>query len=173
MKFRIALVSAVLAFATAAHAQTAPNAANGPLETRLEQRKVTLGPGGKEAYGPAEAVKPGELIEYTATYRNTGKQPVKNLEATLPIPSNTEFVIGSAKAGAKASVDGLAFADMPLKRRVVRAGKEIEEAVPARDYRALRWYPGELGAGQALAYTARVKVIDERAREASPQGSGK
>lgn len=166
MTRRITLLAAAaaLALATVAQAQIAPKPANGPLDTRLEQRKVTRAADGKEVLAPAEAVKPGELIEYTATYRNTGKQPLKNLEATLPIPSNTEFVAGSAKPGvAKASLDGMTFADMPLKRRVTRAGKQVEEEVPAREYRALRWYPGELGAEKTLAYTARVKVVDDRA----------
>lgn len=172
MNTRIALLAAALVFAATAQAQTAPRAANGPLETRLEQRKVTVA-GGKEAFAPAEAVRPGELIEYTATYRNTGKQPLRNLEATLPIPSNTEYVAGSARPGAKASLDGRSFADIPLKRRVTRAGKEVEEEVPAREYRALRWYPGELGAEKTVAYTARVKVIDDRAPSAAPPGSGK
>lgn len=155
--------AAALAIAAGAQAQSLPKPATGPLETRLEQRKVTRAADGKEVLAPAEAVKPGELIEYTATYRNTGKQPLKNLEATLPIPSNTEFVAGSARPGvAKASLDGVTFADMPLKRRVTRAGQQVEEEVPAREYRALRWYPGELGAEKAIAYTARVKVVDDR-----------
>ena len=165
MTRRIALLAAAaaLALATVAQAQPAAPRANGPLDTRLEQRKVVRAADGKEVLAPAEAVKPGELIEYVATYRNTGKQPLKNLEATLPIPSNTEFVAGSAKPGAaKASVDGVTFADMPLKRRVTRAGKQVEEEVPAREYRALRWYPGELGAEKTIAYTARVKVVDDR-----------
>jgi uncharacterized repeat protein (TIGR01451 family) len=168
------LAAAALAFTASALAQNAPKAANGPLETHLEQRKVASSADGKEVLAPAEAVKPGELIEYTATYRNNGKQPLRNLEATLPIPSNTEFVAGSAKpAGAKASLDGRTFADMPLKRRVTRDGKQVEVEVPAREYRALRWFPGELGAEKTVAYTARVKVIDDRAPSAAPQGAAK
>lgn len=139
-------------------------APTGPIETRLEQRKVTVGADGKEALVPAEAVKPGDVIEYTAIYRNTGKQPVRSLEATLPIPPNTEFVVGSIRpAGAKASTDGAAFANLPLKRRVTRDGKQVEEEVPTREYRALRWFPGELGADKSVSYTARVKVNDDRA----------
>jgi hypothetical protein len=89
------------------------------------------------------------------------RRPVKNLEATLPIPSNTEFVPGSPNpAAAKASVDSRAWADMPLKRKAMRDGREIEEAVPVRDYRYLRWYPGELGGEKAMTFTARVRVVE-------------
>ena len=174
MTRRIALLAAAaaLALATVAQAQPAAPRANGPLDTRLEQRKVVRAADGKEVLAPAEAVKPGELIEYTASYRNTGKQPLRNLEATLPIPTNTEYVPGSARPGnAKASLDGVSFADIPLKRRVTREGKQVEEEVPAREYRALRWYPGELAAEKSVAYTARVKVLDERASATSPRGS--
>ncbi len=164
-------LAAMLAASTLVSAQpAATKAAAGPIETRLEQRKVTVGADGKEARAPADAVKPGDVIEYTATYRNTGKQPVKSLEATLPIPANTEFVPGSAApAGARASLDGAAFAVLPLKRRVTRDGKQVDEEVPVRDYRALRWFPGELAADKSVSYTARVRVIDERAP--SPPGS--
>jgi hypothetical protein len=49
---------------------------------------------------------------------------------------------------------------MPLKRKAMRDGREIEEAVPVRDYRYLRWYPGELGGEKAMTFTARVRVVE-------------
>ncbi len=114
-----------------------------------------------------QAARPGDLIQYTATYRNTGKAAVRDLDATLPIPADTEYVASSARPqDAKASVDGRSFAAMPLVRRVVRDGKSVEEPVALREYRYLRWHAAELGAGQALEFTARVKVIDDA-------GSGK
>ena len=173
MKSRITLLAAAILAAAFAHAQTAPKA-NGPLETRLEQQKVTRAADGREVLVAADAVRPGEVIEYTATYRNTGRQPLRNVEATLPIPPNTEFVPGSLKpANAKASLDGRAFADMPLKRRVTRDGRQVQEEVPVREYRALRWYPGELAPEKTVAYTARVKVIEDRTPGAPGQGGGR
>ena len=147
----------------------------GAVQTRLEAHKVERAADGKETLGDAQAARPGDLIEYTATYRNTGKQPVRNLEATLPIPANTEYVAGSAKPGAaKASVDAHAFGALPLKRRVVRDGKEVEESVPLREYRYLRWYPGELAADQSVSFTARVKVLEDTGPDATNnRGGGK
>jgi uncharacterized repeat protein (TIGR01451 family) len=132
-----------------------------PVETRLEARKVARAADGTETFASADAAKPGETIEYAATYRNTGKPAVSNLAATLPIPASTELIAGSARpANAMASVDGSTFAAPPLKRRVVRDGKTIEVEIPVSEYRYLRWNAPELAGGQSLTYTARVRVIE-------------
>ena len=152
-----ALAAFVLAAAAAASAQQA-----GPIETRLEARKVVAAADGKEGFAAAETAKPGDVLEYTATYRNTSTQAVRNLEATLPIPANTELVAGSpAPAGARASLDARSFEALPLKRKVRRGAAEVEETVPTREYRSLRWYPGELAPGRTLTFKARVKVLDD------------
>lgn len=148
-------VAALLA-AASAHAQRA-----NPIEVNLESRRVVLAADGKETFAPATTAKPGDVIEYVATYRNTAKSPVSGLEATVPIPPNTEFVSGSARpAAAKASVDSRTWGDMPLKRKVIRDGREVEEQVPLRDYRYLRWFPGQLGADKSMTFTARVRVVE-------------
>lgn len=160
MKTILRALAAFLCLFAALSASAQPN--DNPLVTKLEARKVVRAADGKETFAPAETAKPGDVIEYVATYRNSGKQPIRNLEATLPIPQNTELVDGSARpAGAKASVDARTFADMPLKRRVVRDGKTVEETVPTREYRSLRWYAAELPGDKVATYTARVKVLDD------------
>ena len=143
------------------------------IDSRLEARTVMRAADGAESFAAAESAKPGDVIEYVATYRNTTAQPVRNLEATLPIPANTEIVPGSARpASAKASVDAATFAEMPLMRKVTRGGKEIDEPVPLREYRYLRWYPGELAGGKSAVFSARVKVVDARASSASATAGG-
>lgn len=153
------LAVAMLAVAAPLHAQQ--QQPTGPVEVRLESRKVVAGADGKETFAPATSAKPGDVIEYTATYRNTTRQPVRGLEATIPVPSNTEFVTGSQRpTQAKASLDARSWGDMPLKRKVVRDGREVEEQVPVREYRYLRWFPGELGGDKTLTFTARVRVVE-------------
>lgn len=153
-----AILAAFLAAAPAAWAQQGA----APLESRLAARKVVV-VDGRDTFADANAARPGDVIEYLATYRNTGASALTGMQATVPIPANTEFVPGSARpAGAKASLDGRAYADIPLKRTVTRDGKQVEEQVPYREYRYLRWTAGELGGGKTLVYTARVRVIDER-----------
>ena len=165
-----AILAALLAAAPAAWAQQGA----APLESRLAARKVVV-VDGRDTFADANAARPGDVIEYLATYRNTGASALTGMQATVPIPGNTEFVPGSARpAGAKASLDGRAYADIPLKRTVTRDGKQVEEQVPYREYRYLRWTAGELGGGKTLAYTARVRVIDERTPgEPGSKGGGR
>jgi len=161
----MAVAPAVLAQAPAA----------GAVQSKLDARKVVRGADGQESFSPAESVRPGDVIEYVATYRNAGKAPVRSLEATLPIPENTELIEGTARpANARASSDGRAFAVPPLKRRVARNGVDVEESVPLRDYRALRWSAGELKAEQTVSFSARVKVTDDKVPgEPGNRGGGK
>src|SRR3954466_5929555 len=129
-----------------AHAQQ-----KGPLESTLEQHKVVRAADGKETLAAASSVRPGDVIEYVATYRNTGRAPLTGVEATLPIPPNTEFVPGSARpATARASVDGATYAALPLMRKVVRGGKTVEEPVPTREYRYLRWSAPQIAGEQSV-----------------------
>jgi uncharacterized repeat protein (TIGR01451 family) len=157
--------SAVKLFAAALFLAAAPLHAQqqtGPLEVRLESRKVVAAADGKETFAPATTARPGDVIEYVATYRNTSRSPLRGLEATVPIPSNTEFVPGSERPAKplKASTDSRTWGDMPLKRKVIRDGREVEEQVPVREYRYLRWFPGELGADKSMTFTARVRVVE-------------
>jgi uncharacterized repeat protein (TIGR01451 family) len=152
------LIAALLAAAPVALAQRVGD----PLESQLSARKVVVAEG-RETLVDAASARPGDVIEYVATYRNTGKSPIRGLQATLPIPQQTEFIPGTTRpAESKASLDGRTFADIPLKRKVTRDGKQIEEQVPYREYRALRWFAGELGGEKTMAFTARVRVVDDR-----------
>ncbi|QJR10733.1 hypothetical protein DSM104443_01802 [Usitatibacter rugosus] len=136
--------------------------ATGPLASELQARKVVKTADGREELTSAEAAKPGDILEYTATFRNTGKTTLTMIEATLPIPTNVEFVPGSAKpANPKATDDGKRFADLPLKRVVKRNGVDVEEIVPVREYRMLRWAPIDLGGEKSASYVARVRVLDD------------
>ena len=170
MKFWIrAAVAALVFFTGGAQAQPAGNA----VETKLEARKVSKAADGKETLVAAGDAKPGDVIEYVATYRNTGKQPVRNLDATLPIPDQTEYLPGSEKpAGARASLDVRTYGAMPLTRKVNRDGRDVDAPVPAREYRFLRWHADTLAPGQELTYTARVRVIDDRNTTGPPAGQG-
>ena len=137
------------------------HAQNAPIESTLEARKVVRGADGRETFASADVAKPGDVIEYVATYRNTTGETVRDLQATLPIPPQTEFIPGSARpAGVLASLDTRDFENLPLKRKALRDGREIEEPVPYREYRSLRWAPVHLGAQMSVTYTARVKVLE-------------
>ena len=180
--FGIRLLAMLMAFSTYAHAQqpaasgraVTPVAAKlpanaDPLEVKLVRSKVVI-VDGKETLQSAEIAKPGEILEEVVTYSNKSKALLKRLEATLPIPANTELMMASVKPGnGKASIDGRQFFPLPLKRRLKQAnGLDIEQLVPLSEYRYLRWYPGDLAADSSLIFSARFKLSNESAPAASP-----
>jgi uncharacterized repeat protein (TIGR01451 family) len=133
--------------------------AAGTVAVELTANRVTKAQG-KEVLVPAEQAKPGELIEYRALYRNDGASEAKGLLATLPIPRGTQYVAGSAlPRGVQASLDGRAFAAVPLKRTVrLPDGRTVVQDVPVAEYRVLRWPLGALPARDKRTVSARVRV---------------
>lgn len=141
-----------------------------PVQITLTRSKIVL-IDGKESRQDAAVAKPGETLEEVATYTNKSSLGVKGLEATLPVPVNTELIVASISPGnAKASTDGQNFSALPLKRKVKQPnGVEVERPVPLAEYRYLRWYPGELAAQKSLVFSARFKVAND-APPATPAG---
>ena len=115
---------------------------------------------GKAVLKPATKGKPGDVIEYSGTYRNVSTAGVTKLQATVPVPPGTTFIADSAQpAQAQASTDGTRFAPMPLMRTVKQPdGKERKETVPLAEYRALRWEIGTLAAGSSTVVSLRVRI---------------
>jgi uncharacterized repeat protein (TIGR01451 family) len=137
------------------------NQASKPPQTvavELGQFKVVTSADGKEQLVDASSVKPGDVLEYRATYTNHTGREVGGLVADLPIPEGLEYLPRSARPGAtqvQAAVkDGL-YAPEPLMRRTP---DNKSEPVPYADYRALRWTLGRLPAGGVTAVSARAKV---------------
>lgn len=154
--------AASLAFGPAALAQSPA------VTSSLTAQKVeTLE--GKAVLKPAAKGRPGDVIEYSGTYRNVSAAAVNRLQATVPVPPGTTLIADSAQpALAQASTDGTRFAPMPLMRSVKQPdGKERQEAVPLAEYRALRWEIGTLAAGSSTAVSLRVR-IDAPAASAKP-----
>ena len=130
----------------------------------LEAYRITVDEDGEEISVPTTEVTPGDLIEYRLTYSNILDESVTSLYATLPIPIGMEFVLDSASPnpeGASLSNTGSAFQQLPLTRQVRQPdGTTIEEEVPGREYRRLRWLVPSLEAGDQVILVARVKVIE-------------
>lgn len=139
-----------------------PTWAQGQVQTELRADKLLKQDSGQWVAAPAKDAKPGDLVVYTATYRNGGKEPVRQLVATLPVPVGMEWqgpVADDKNPPALASSDGVAFAPIPLNRKVRAAdGQEHLQAVPLQEYRALRWTFPELAAGAATTVKVTTKV---------------
>ncbi len=125
---------------------------------------------GKAVLKPATQSKPGDVIDYSSTYKNAGTAAADKLLATVPVPAGTTLVAGSAQpAQAQASIDGAVFAPMPLMRNVRQPdGSQRSEAVPLAEYRALRWDLGTLAAGRTSVVSLRVRVDSVPAAPATP-----
>jgi uncharacterized repeat protein (TIGR01451 family) len=126
---------------------------------------------GKVVLNPADSGKPGDLVEYTGTWRNAGRNGVEKLVATIPVPAGTTFVAGTAHpASAQASTDGTRFAALPLMRAVRQPdGTTRQEPVPLSEYRYVRWELGTLAAGADAVVKLRVRIdADATATAAKP-----
>ena len=159
----LALAAVALTGAAPLSAQTAPK---GPVAISLTAQKVSKDAKGKEQLKPADRALPGEVVQYDALYKNTSGAGVKDLQPTLPIPTGLEFLPESVSPmPAFASVDGRTFAPFPLVRKVTLADGTVEEqAVPASEYRALRWSVGALDAGKSVLVSARARLAVNNAK---------
>lgn len=137
--------------------------AAGPLAIELKSEKVTtvmvLGKP-EERREAAKSVKPSELIEYRANYKNTSAKEVRGVQAVLPIPSGMTVDLNSAQpVPVQASMDGRQFYPVPLTRQVRAADGQLKTVnVPLSEYRALRWSLGALAAGASRDVVLRARV---------------
>lgn len=145
------------AFAGAPQANTGKE----PVTIALSMKQVVVDAKGNETLQDAPRIKPGDLVEYTAVYRNRSKQGISGLNASLPVPLGLEYVKQSAKPlPVMVTTDGVKFAAEPLMRTVKdQAGKEQQVEVPYSEYRNLRWEVGNLDAGKRVVVSARMRVI--------------
>jgi uncharacterized repeat protein (TIGR01451 family) len=130
-----------------------------PVTSQLLAQRVDM-LAGKPVLTPAGEGKPGDVLQYSATYKNTAATPAAKLLVTLPVPPGTTLVQASAEpTQAMASTDGKTFAPMPLTRVVKQAdGSTRKEPVPLPEYRALRWDIGALPAGASSVVSLRVRI---------------
>ena len=140
------------------------------LTSELQVWNVVKKADGAEALLPAQSVKPGDLLQYTAVYKNADSRAVSRLVASLPIPAGTELVSASAvPREVQASVDGKAYAATPLVRKLRRAdGQIVDVPVPLAEYRFLRWPEQQVAAGASFSTSARVRVVSSLGSGSAP-----
>jgi hypothetical protein len=137
------------------------NGEDAPLEIRLDRGKVVM-IAGKQSLQSASSAKPGEILQDLATYTNKSSSPLRGVEATLPVPANTELIMETVRpASARYSLDGVNFFPEPMTRKVKQSnGVEVEQTVASREYRFLRWYPGELAPKQSVSFSAQFRIAE-------------
>lgn len=135
-------------------------AQGGQVQSKLTAAQIVDVDGRTVAWSAAQA-HPGDVVEYRATYSNSGASGVGQLLATIPVPVGTVYVASSAKpeSGVQASADGVHFAPMPLMHMVKDAGgKQVQKPVPLSDYRALQWQVATLAAHADVTTSLRVRI---------------
>ena len=117
--------------------------------------------------------RPGDVIRYTLTATNRGRDPAYNVEIVDPIPEGTEYVIGSAAGEGMAlsySIDGGRFyQEPPVTYEVRRPDGAVEKRpAPAGMYTHVKWrVTRPIPPGGRASATLRVRVM---ASEMEPEG---
>ena len=156
---RVAIAALALGLAGAAFAAS-------PVQGRIEAYLVATDAEGAERVEPTRTAEPGVLMEYRLTFVNTGDSAVSGLQVVDPIPDNTTFVAGSARADVDArfevSIDGArSFEREPVTRVETRPdGTQEKVVIPPSQYTHLRWAVEEAlpGGGGEHRYAYRVTV---------------
>lgn len=153
MRFAVVALLGLLA-ANTAFAQS-------PLTATLEARKVVV-VDGRETFSSADVARPNDVVEYRTIYRNVGKDTLRGVAATLPVPQGFIYISGTAGKNATASVDGKTYAPIPLTRTVKGTdGRTKVELVPVAEYHSLRWELGNMPANTTNTVVARMRMNDE------------
>jgi uncharacterized repeat protein (TIGR01451 family) len=136
-------------------------AAAAPLVAELQATRVVID-NGHEVQHSAQAVRPGDTLLYSASYRNSGTARLADVVATVAVPAGAQFIAAlPIEGGVMASVDGVHFERMPLMQRLRGSdGQWRDMLVPPAEIRALRWPARTLAAGETFSPSVRVRVID-------------
>ena len=108
--------------------------------------------------------KPGEVLSFVITYRNTSKQPIKNAVVAHPIPEELEYIstsfvkTGVSQATFDVSVDGGKIYG-ELSRLSVTQPDGQPRPARAKDVTVVRWtVQSAIDAGEDAFVSIRGKV---------------
>lgn len=104
----------------------------GPLQGKMDIYKIVRVDGQYKRFTMTKA-KPGDILEYVVSYKNTGNKPIKNIQIIGPIPAQSYVMPSSIKMPTAkpmmVSIDGGNTYNVPPMKRKVRQGNKIVEVV--------------------------------------------
>lgn len=112
----------------------------------------------------AEAVNPGETINWTITSENDGNAPAREYKTVGQIPKGTTFVAGSAKADGATTVvysidNGQTYLVQPMIEERQADGSTKMVPAPVSMYTQVRYeWADPLAANSKLSATYKVRV---------------
>lgn len=161
------LVQAALAADMAVPATaSATGTSEQPVVVTLTQFKLGQDEKGELQFLDASVVKPGDVLEYRASYKNQSSSTL-SVVATLPVPEELEYLPDSASVrsagsrlfGHTVALKDWQFATEPLMRSNTSAdGSKVSYAVPYAEYRYVRWQLDALAPGAAVEVSLRARV---------------
>jgi uncharacterized repeat protein (TIGR01451 family) len=163
---------AALCFLASGAAWAQGAAASVSAEPRLASRLVlarVVMDSGAEKLVPADAIQPGDVLQYTAHFGNPTAATMRDVVASVPVPAGTQWLPRSEQPSpVLASVDGVVFAPMPLMRKLLLPnGQWKQVVVPLAEIRHLRWPARPLAANESFSTQMRVLVFSNGGVNAS------
>ena len=139
------------------------------LNLSAEKQIVELDKNGQEkisweALEGKVTVQPGDVLRYTVDGANSGDVEAKGLSVTQPVPSQTSYVLASAKTDSNAKViysidGGQSFVDEPMIEVTLPDGTVEIQPAPAEMYTHIQWNFGDdLASAQSVKAFYNVKV---------------
>lgn len=128
------------------------------ISSKIAASVVSVDANGRELLVPvteSTRLQSGNVLEYQGLFTNTNPDRVRKMTVTMTVPTQVEVIGGIAPDFPFGSVDGTAFARMPLRTNI--DGKLQD--VPLNFYRAVRWDLDGVGLNETVTvkYRARVK----------------
>lgn len=149
----------------------APTAAFAELKSEMQAFVVTTDSSGIEQYAAADAVKPGQTIEYRMQHTNTFDNAIGGVAVMGPVPNGSELLVDQSSSDVSASFEvrgefdpdrpGEEWSTLPAQRITIQAdGTRLIETAKPEHFTAVRWVLGDVMQEDASvnhAYRVQVK----------------
>ena len=147
-----------------------PGFAAAELRSEMTAFVVTQDATGIEQYAPADSVKPGQLIEYRISHRNTFDNAVDGVAIVGPVPAQAVVNLTSTQSSSDALLEvrgeldpdspGEEWSTLPAQRIVILSdGSRLIEPAQPEDFTAVRWkLSTPLASQEVVTNTYRVRV---------------
>lgn len=147
-------------------------AADSPVKVVISAQKEIMNVGGDKkvtvSYSNITKVKHDDVLVYTIVCENTGKEVIKNVEITDPVPNSMIYMEGSA-TNADNKVSQINFssdkgktyaAAGKLTYKIIDSkGNVVEKAATADVYTNIKWLIDSLSPGEKVSVQFKVKVL--------------
>lgn len=143
--------------AVQANTNKSSNSSAQAVNSKITASLVSVDANGQEVLVPVNAntrLQSGNVLEYQGYFTNTNADRVRKMTVTMSIPDQVELLRTVTPDFPYGSVDGNAFARMPLRTRVNNQLQDVE----LKHYKAVRWDLEGVGLNDTVVVKYRAKV---------------